>query len=145
MATLKIPLNKFRSLFFNLSAGAGRQDVYTVPDRRATIVVMAQVGNNTDYDRTVTFGVRTNMTTDGGDITSGPNPINYNIVKDFWIPAKDARTVISGRLVIQGFDNETVLAPETLYIEDSTNYSTLSTGTTGLTLTLGLLETVNTD
>lgn len=144
MATLKIPLNKFRSLFFNLSAPI-MQDVYTVPDRRATIIVLAQVANNTNADRNVTFGVRTKMTSVNGDIESGNVDVNYNIVKDFWIPAKDARSLISGRLVIQGFDNEVVLSPETLYIQDSTDYSTLSTGTTGLTLTLGLLETVNTD
>jgi hypothetical protein len=145
MATLKIPLNKFRSLFFNLSAGAGSQNVYTVRERRATIVIMAQVANNTDYDRTVTFGVRSNMISENGDIVFGPNAVQYNIVKDYWVPAKDARTLISGRLVIQGFDNETILAAESLYVEDTTDYSTLSASTTGLTLTLGLLETVNTD
>jgi len=144
MAQLKIPLNKFRSKFVTLSAGAGITQIYPTPENRATIVIAAQVTNVTTSDRTVSVGVSSTGTIDN------PTPGFYYLVKDFPIPANDARSVISGRIVLQGADNDQIVNSEVLFAEDTTLTTTPpeepeETSITGLILNLGLLETINTN
>jgi hypothetical protein len=121
MAQLKIPLNKFRSKFVTLSAGAGITQIYSTPENRATIVIAAQVTNITTSDRTVSVGISSTGTVDN------PVPGVYYLVKDFPIPANDARSVISGRIVLQGADNDQIINSEVLFAEDDTILSPTAT------------------
>ena len=104
-----IPLNRFRSLFYSGVKSDGFYPLYTPPTQRAATVILAQCANTTGQTRTVTFGV-----------SSITNQTFYHLVKDFEIPASDARTLLTGRLILQGFDGDTVLNPEVLFIKDKT-------------------------
>lgn len=130
---IRIPLNRFRSKFINLNTNDGIKQIYSAPDNRASIIILAQVTNTTDGDRTVTIGVSSNP--------DAQSPGTYFLVKDFIIPRRDSRTILSGRLVLQGADNDTVLTPEVLIAQDST----VGAGVSGLTFNLGILETINTN
>ena len=151
---VKIPLNKFRSKFSTLSAAMDMGDkwteIYRTPDRRATIIILTQITNTTPCDRTITVAVST-----PGLLEGETGTINH-IVKNFAIPPYDARGVVDGRLVIQGPDNDQVLVPEILIAKDTTNtreltstypnfFSTIWDAGSGLEISLGLLETINTD
>jgi hypothetical protein len=150
---VKIPLNKFRSKFSSISAadvlpGDGWTELYRSPERRATIIILSQITNLTPTDRTITVAVSTPGLLEGEQGT-----INH-IVKNFAIPPYDARGISDGRLVIQGPDNDQILVPEILIAKDTTNtaelipnyYSTQwEAAASGLEISLGLLETINTD
>jgi hypothetical protein len=124
MATqIKIPLNKFRSKFITLSAGGGMTHVYETPQNVATIIIAAQMSNITSFDRTVSVGVSSTGTAD--NLTPGV----YYLVKNFPIPANDARSVISGRIVLQGADNDQIINSEVLFAEDDTTLSPTATFT----------------
>ena len=150
---VKIPLNKFRSKFISLSAAAelpepGWTELYRSPERRATIIILSQITNLTPADRTITVAVST------PGLLEGETGIINHIVKNFAIPPYDARNITDGRLVIQGPDNDQVLVPEILIAKDTTNvaelcgtyFSTIwEAAASGLEISLGLLETINTD
>lgn len=104
-----IPLNRFRSLFYSGVKSDGFYPLYTAPTQRAATVILAQCANTTGQTRTVTFGV-----------SSITNDTFYHLVKNFEIPPSDARTLLTGRLILQGFDGNTVLNPEVLFIKDQT-------------------------
>jgi hypothetical protein len=123
---IKIPLNRFRSRFIPLTVAAGFSGIYSPPDRRASIIVIAQVSNSTFADRTLTVSVCSNQ-------------VEYPLVSNFPVPAQDARSLVTGRLVLQGVDNDTVFSPDILVARDTTTTG----GTSGLTISLGILETVN--
>ena len=176
---VKIPLNRFRSKFITLSAnrtshgepvdtnyeaeankflkpqpGAtpGLTLLYQAPDRRASIIVMGQIANTEVYDRTVTVAVCASGPADS--VAEGYSRyVVYPIVKDFLIPANDARTFTSGRLVLEGVDFDQKQVPDKLVAFDTTlsayNDTLLSQGitarSTGLVVALAVLDTVNTD
>jgi hypothetical protein len=104
-----IPLNRFKSLFASGLKADGLYDLYTAPDQRSATVVLAQCANTTNEARTVTFGV-----------SSTVNDTFYHLVKNFEIPPNDARNLLTGRLILQGFDGDLILSPEILYIKDLT-------------------------
>jgi hypothetical protein len=131
MATLKIPLNKFVSKYVKLTTSQNLSSVYLAAERRATIIISAQAANETKQIRTISFGV------------SAENNIFY-LVKDLEIPPSDARSLITGRTVIQGIDNIDVFTPQYLVLQDTTD-STINPEISGLTVTMGLLETINVD
>lgn len=118
---VKIPLNKFRSKFYNITPTLSA--IYTAPDERASIIIQAQATNTTTTDKTVSMYVSS-----AGNL--------YSVVEDLPIPAKDARGLVTGRLVLQGFDGGSILTSDVLLIESSA---------VGVTLSLGILETVNRD
>jgi hypothetical protein len=124
----RIPLNKFRSKWINLLTSTGVTHVYEAPENRASILILAQITNNTANDRTVNVGVSSN-----NDLTS---PGTFYLVRNFPIPAYDSRSVISGRVVLQGNDNDTILSSEVLFAQDTTT----GLGLTGLTFNLGILD-----
>jgi hypothetical protein len=123
---IKIPLNRFKSRFVPLTVANSPSGIYAPPDRRAGIIVIAQVANTTNADRTITVSVCS-------------NDIAYPLVSDFPIPSNDARTFVTGRLVLQGIDNDTVFSPDILVARDTTTTG----GISGLVISLGILETVN--
>jgi hypothetical protein len=123
MATVKIPLNKFRRYNYNITTTLS--GIYTVPIERAAIVIQAQVANITNQDTTVSAYVST--------VRNGLFPLVYNLE----IPANDARSILSGRLVLQGIDGGSIEHPDAFAIQAAANNR--------LTLTLSVLETKNTD
>jgi len=101
MATQKIPLNKFRSLYTDIPTSI--LTVYGTPDNVATIIVNAQATNTTSSDKTVTVWV----SRDG---------ISFPIVYQMPIPAYDSRTLVSGRVVLQGRDGDLIINPDYLLV-----------------------------
>jgi hypothetical protein len=108
MATI-IPLNRFKSFFFSGLKSDNLYELYSAPSQRSSTVILAQCANTTNETRTVTLGV-----------SSITNDTFYHLVKNFEIPANDARTLLTGRLILQGFDGATILNPEVLFIKDET-------------------------
>jgi hypothetical protein len=104
-----IPLNRFRSLFASGLKADGFYDLYSAPDQRSSTIILVQCANTTNQTRTVTFGV-----------SSVADQTFYHLVKNFEIPPNDARNLLVGRLILQGFDGDTILFPETLFIKDLT-------------------------
>ena len=117
----KIPLNKFRSLGYNITTTLSA--IYTAPDERASILVSAQVANTTSEDISVTCM-----------LSSGRN--TFAVVSAFPIPPNDARSLTTGRFVLQGFDGGSIVRPDVFLV---------SADKAGAVLTLGILETVNRD
>lgn len=106
---LIIPLNRFKSFFFSGLKSDNFYEIYTAPSQRSATIILAQCANTTNETKTVTFGV-----------SSITNDTFYHLVKNFEIPANDARTLLTGRLILQGFDGDTILNPEVLFIKDET-------------------------
>jgi len=120
----KIPLNKFRNILINDVPTSVGNFIYETPFNRATIIINAQVANTTNTEKTISLY-----------ISNDEGYTFYPLVKNFPIPGYDARTIISGRAVLQGIDGTVEIPlPDRLYVEASED---------GLTLSLSLLETVN--
>ena len=133
----KVPLNKFRSKFvsgnnFVVTNGvvniADLKPVYVGKQELATIVILAQATNTTTVDQTVYLAV--SSTSVNGGLSGFP------VAWGTLLPAFDAKSLLTGRLVIQGIDGGEIK-----------NNDILLYGATdaGVTLSLGLLETKNTD
>ena len=119
MATQKIPLNKFRSKYIDVNTVP--ELLYGTPDNVATIIVNAQITNTTGIEKSVSFWVQRDIGT-------------YYLVYNFPVPAYDSRTLVSGRVVLQGRDGDQIVNPDYLWI---------SANNPGLNLSLGWLETIN--
>lgn len=113
-----IPLNKFRSLYRNITTTL--TPTYSAPVERASIIVNSQVANTTSADITVTL-----MVSAEGSL--------FPVVSAIPVPPNDAISLVSGRLVLQGEDGIKT-RPDILFI---------SANRTGAVLSLGILETVN--
>jgi hypothetical protein len=107
MAQTIIPLQRFRSLFFNVSKTEDLEPFYIAPRERSSTVILAQCTNTTYEWRTVTLAV-----------SSAQGNEMYYLVKDFEIPPKDSRTLLTGRLILQGIDGDQILAPESLFFKE---------------------------
>lgn len=84
---MALALNVFRTV--TASFTTSETTVYTSPAAYTGIVLLAQIANVTNTSGTVTVSV-----TDPGSSTT-------ELLKDFEIPANDAASAISGKLVIQ--------------------------------------------
>jgi hypothetical protein len=124
----KIPLNKFKSLFRN-DLSTTRVPVYVAQNDRATILLNCQATNITNNNQTISMYV--------SSWTEGNNPVSnvYEIVKDLPVPPKDARSLVTGRLVLRGIDT-TLQKPDVLLLEASSP---------GVVVSIGILEAVNKD
>jgi hypothetical protein len=121
----KIPLNKFRNRLITVPTAL--TFVYAVPELRATIIINAQATNTTAEEKRISLYIR------------NENSIDIPLVKDFPIPGYDSRSLIAGRVVLEGVDGAGDIDPSTLladrlYVEASED---------GLALSVSLLETVN--
>jgi hypothetical protein len=120
----RIPLNKFRSIYTDISTDwPPISAIYSAPSERAGIIINAHVANVTPEDVTVTMAVSS------GDTF-------FPVVSNFPIPPFDARSLLTGRLVLEGIDAREIFEPQRLLI---------SANGPGLVLSLGILETVNRD
>lgn len=123
-----IPLNTFKTKTFMLNT-VSTQTVYTAPVGVTSIVLMAQVSNISTETQYVNFIHYRNIPiladAQGNGAQPGSTP-SY-LVKDFAVPANDAASMLSGKLII-----------ETL---DSIRASVSNSGT--CQLVLSILETAN--
>jgi hypothetical protein len=120
----KIPLNKFRNRLINVDTAL--TNIYEVPVNRATIVMNAQVANNTDTEKRISLYISDDRGT-----------TLYPIVKDFPIPGYDSRALLAGRLVLEGIDGTTDITTQ------EADWLYVKANDIGLTLSISLLETVN--
>ena len=100
MATL-VPLNVFKTITANLTTEP--QVLYTTPIEIATIILTAQVTNVTDNFANVTVFHRSNVDGGGFRILT-----DTELVKNFEIPARDASSVLVGKIVLE--EDQAVIA-----------------------------------
>jgi hypothetical protein len=123
-----IPLNTFKtktSVIGNNTSGT----VYVAPVGVTSIILMAQITNISTGTQSVNFIHHRNIPVLADAQGNGAQPGNVDsfLVKDFGIPAQDAASVLTGKLIIESLD--------------SVRCYTNNTGT--LQLTLSILETAN--
>ena len=127
--------NKFKSQFEVVPNVL--TNIYTAQSDRATILLNVQATNITNVTQTITMIVSA-----GGNVGSTENPYiegsnnRYAVVESLPIPPHDARSLVSGRLVLRGRDT-TYQIPDKLLIQASNSNS--------IHLSLGILEAVNKD
>lgn len=131
----KIPLNKFKSKFLVATTNPTLSTTYVAEFDRATILLNCQATNITNTEQTISLYISA-----GGNIISERDKYRegdlFAIVKDLPIPPKDARNLVTGRLVLRGSDASYDI-PDQLIVQSSSNNS--------IHLSLGLLEAVNKD
>jgi hypothetical protein len=123
-----IPLNTFKtktSIIGSNSTGTA----YVAPVGVTSIVLMAQVTNISTETAYVNFIHHRNIPVLADAQGNGAQPGNVDsfLVKDFPIPANDAASVLTGKLIVESLDSVRCYSPTT---------STLQ-------LTLSILETAN--
>lgn len=108
------PLNVFKTVTFTITTT--NTTVYTAPAGFTGIILMAQVANVTGTDADVTFS----------HFDAGSS-VETELAKDFTIPANDAGSVLTGKLVLETGNSIRAVA---------------STGA-ALKITLSVLESLN--
>jgi hypothetical protein len=124
----QLPLNTFKTKTAILTT-ATTATVYTAPIGVTSIVLMAQVANLTTVTQLVNFVHHRNRPVLADAQGNGYQAANTDssLVKDFAIPAGDAGTPLTGKLIVESLD------------------SIRAYGNTvgGLQLVLSILETAN--
>jgi hypothetical protein len=123
-----IPLNSFKTKTALLTENT-TATVYTAPIGVTTIVLMAQIANVSTQTQTLTFiQHRTRpVLADAQGNGSQPSNVDTFLVKDFAIPAGDAGTALTGKMIIESLDSIRAYASTTATLQ----------------LTLSVLETAN--
>jgi hypothetical protein len=122
-----IPLNTFKTKTALLGSNPNT-NVYVAPVGVTSIVLMAQVANISTQTQTLTFvhsrnrPVLADAQGNGGQSTG-----TSFLVRDFEIPANDAASVLTGKLIIESFDS----------------IRAYSANTSTLQITLSILESAN--
>jgi hypothetical protein len=102
----QLPLNTFKTKTAMLTTSS-TATVYTAPIGVTAIVLMAQISNLTTGTESVTFVHHRNrpvLADAQGNGYQPPNTDSY-LVKDFGIPASDAGTPLSGKMIIESLDS----------------------------------------
>ena len=102
----QLPLNTFKTKTAILSTSS-TATVYTAPIGVTAIILMAQIANLTTGTESVTFVHHRNrpiLADAQGNGYQSPNTDSY-LVKDFGIPASDAGTPLSGKMIIESLDS----------------------------------------
>lgn len=124
----QLPLNTFKTKTAILSTST-TSTVYTAPIGVTAIILMAQISNLTTGTQSVTFvhhRTRPVLADAQGNGYQAPNTDSY-LVKEFGIPANDAGSPLTGKMIIESLD--------TIRAYGSVNG--------GLQLVLSVLETAN--
>jgi hypothetical protein len=123
-----IPLNTFKTKTSVIGSNTS-STVYVAPVGVTSIILMAQITNISTGTQNVNFIHHRNIPVlaDAQGNGSQPGNVDSFLVKDFGIPANDAGSVLTGKLIIESLD--------------SIRCYTDNTGT--LQLTLSILETAN--
>jgi hypothetical protein len=122
-----IPLNTFKTKTALLGTNPAKNE-YVAPVGVTSIVLMAQVANISTQTQTVTLvhsrnrPVLADAQGNGGQTTG-----TSFLVRNFSIPASDAASLLTGKLIIESFDS----------------IRAYSANTSTLQLTLSILETAN--
>lgn len=123
-----IPLNTFKTKTATL-ATSNTATIYTAPIGVTAIILMAQVTNLTTVTQTVTFGHFRNLPvlpdSQGNGAQTGTN--FTELVKDYPVPANDAASMTTGKMIIESLDSIRCYA----------------SGENSLKITLSVLETAN--
>lgn len=123
-----IPLNVFKTKTAVLTTSTATA-VYTAPIGVTSIVLMAQVSNITTETQIVTFGHFRNLPvladSQGNGAQAGS--IFSSLTKEFPIPANDAASMITGKMIIESLDSVRAFAGKA----------------NSLQLTMSILETAN--
>ena len=102
----QLPLNTFKTKTAILSTSS-TATVYTAPIGVTAIILMAQIANLTTGTESVTFVHHRNrpiLADAQGNGYQPPNTDSY-LVKEFGIPANDAGTPLSGKMIIESLDS----------------------------------------
>ena len=127
-----IPLNTFKTktrIIPSYTTTTATVTAYVAPIGVTSIILMAQVANISTQTQTVSFvhyRKRPVLQDAQGNGAQAANTPTF-LVKDFAVPAGDAGTVLSGKLIIESLDSVQAFAS--------------TTGT--CQLTLSILETAN--
>lgn len=109
-----IPLNTFKTKtqFIGTNTTA---TMYTAPIGVTSIILMAQIANISTQTQTVTFIHHRNrpVLADAQGNGAQPGDTDSFLVRDFPIPAKDAASVLSGKLIIESLDSIRAYASNT--------------------------------
>jgi hypothetical protein len=123
-----IPLNTFKTKtqFIGTNTTA---TMYTAPIGVTSIILMAQIANLSTQTQLVSFMHHRNrpILQDAQGNGAQPGNVDSFLVKEFAVPAGDAASVLTGKLIIESLDSIRAYA------------STTST----LQLTLSILESAN--
>lgn len=114
-----IPLNFFRRQVYTLTTSP--TILYTAPFDRAAIILAAYATNTTSSDMTITLGV-----SGVGGLFVNPLPY-YDYAKDVLISGQDTTSMFPNKFVLNQYD--ALIG---------------SSSSSGLTLNVALLETINT-
>ena len=123
-----IPLNTFKTKTAVLTTSS-TATVYTAPIGVTSIVLMTQVSNVGTATTTVTFSHHRNLPVlpDSQGNGAQPGNVSTELIKNFGIPANDAASMTTGKLILESLDSIRCFA------------STPGT----MKLTLSILETAN--
>lgn len=123
-----IPLNTFKTKTQFIGTNT-TSTMYTAPIGVTSIVLMAQIANLSTQTQLVSFMHHRNrpILADAQGNGSQPGNVDSFLVKDFAVPAGDAASVLTGKLIIESLDSIRAYASST---------STLQ-------LTLSILESAN--
>ena len=101
----QLPLNTFKTKTAILTTST-TATVYTAPIGVTAIILMAQIANLTTSTQSVTFvhhRTRPVLADAQGNGYQAPNTDSY-LVKEFGIPANDAGSPLSGKMIIESLD-----------------------------------------
>lgn len=103
-----IPLNTFKTKTALIGASTGTAaTVYTTPVGTTAIILMAQIANISTASVTVSFIHHRNrrvLADAQGNGAQAPN-IDSFLVREFEIPANDAASVLTGKLIVEELDS----------------------------------------
>jgi hypothetical protein len=101
-----IPLNTFKTKTAVLGSNS-TSTVYTAPVGVTSIILMAQVANLTTQTQTLNFVHHRNRPVLKDAQGNGEQAANTDspLVKNFLVPADDAASVLSGKLIIESLDS----------------------------------------
>ena len=123
-----IPLNTFKTKTATLGTSS-TATIYTSPIGVTAIILMAQVTNLTTQTQYVTFGHFRNLPvlpdSQGNGAQTGTN--FTEMVRDYPVPANDAASMTTGKMIIESLDSIRCYASDT----------------NSLKITLSVLETAN--
>lgn len=113
-----IPLNKFltKTRALNTASTAGitfamttgtTSTVYTAPIGVTSIILMAQISNVSSQTQSISFIHHRNrpVLSDAQGNGAQPGKVDTYMVNDFAIPAGDAATILTGKLIVESLDS----------------------------------------
>ncbi len=113
-----IPLNTFKTKTQFIGTNT-TSTMYTAPIGVTSIILMAQIANISTQTQTVSFMHHRNrpILADAQGNGAQPGDTDSFLVKDFPIPAKDAASILTGKLIIESLDSVRAYASTTATLQ----------------------------